>query len=283
MLGVDDRLYIAWQTDPVLIGGIWALSVIYTLAVGPLRKRIAPDEPFPVRNAILFYLGNLLFFLTEGSPLHDLAERYSLFAHMLQHNLVTYAVAPLLLAGTPVWLIRAMFVKTPIYPVARFITRPLTAFILFTVGYSMWHLPLIYEAGLQNSVIHHTQHVVFLAAAIVLWWPIMSQVPELPRPARLTQLVYMFLQPVFQMLVYAVVTFAFDNLYPTYEMAPTWFTATQAEDQQLAGAFMGLSSFIAFGIPFIVTFARWYHEETGRTFEGHKLNRPEPEYKEAQL
>ncbi|HLR45644.1 MAG TPA: hypothetical protein VK092_00675, partial [Deinococcales bacterium] len=64
---------------------------------------------------------------------------------------------------------------------------------------------------------------------------------------------------------------------------PTWFTATQAEDQQLAGAFMGLSSFIAFGIPFIVTFARWYHEETGRTFEGHKLNRPEPEYKEAQL
>lgn len=276
-----DHLYIGWQTDPVLIGGIWSLALIYTLAVGPLRKRIAPGKPFPVRNAIFFYSGVLLFYLAEGSPLHDLAERYSLFAHMIQHNTVSYAVAPLLLAGLPVWLAQRLLVRTRLYPIARVILTPIPAFFIFSIGYSIWHIPVVYDGALQNSTLHHIEHVVFLFASLVVWWPIMSRVPELPGPGRLAQLVYIFLLPIAQLAVFGAITFAFDNLYPTYEMAPTWFLATQHQDQSLAGAFMKVSGLFSFGIPFIVLFFRWYEEETGRNVDGKPVSR-RPRLQEAQ-
>lgn len=271
---MDQQLYIAWQTDPVLIGGIFSLAVIYTLLVGPLRSQIAPGEPFPVRNSILFYLGVILFYLAEGSPLHDLAERYSLFAHMIQHNVVSYAVAPLMLAGMPVWLLRWMFVTSPLYPVMKQVLKPISTFLVFTIGYSIWHIPVIYDGALQNSVIHHTQHVLFLIVSLCVWWPIMTKVPELPRPHRLVQLVYLFLLPIGQLAVFGAVTFAWDTLYPTYEMAPTWFLADQHQDQSLAGAFMNVSTMLAFGLPFIAIFFRWYGEETGRTMDGRPLKKP---------
>ncbi len=276
---MDHQLYIAWQTDPVLIGGILALAVAYGLVVGPLRSRIAPGEPFPVRNAIFFYSGVLLFYLAEGSPLHDLAERYSLFAHMIQHNVVSYVAAPLMLAGSPVWMLRWMFVKSPLYGVMKHVLKPVVTFFIFTIGYSIWHIPVIYDGSLQNSALHHTQHVIFLAVSLCVWWPIMSKVPELPRPARLVQLVYLFLLPIGQLAVFAAITFAFEALYPTYQMAPTWFLANQHQDQTLAGAFMNVSGMFAFGLPFIAIFFRWYGEETGRTMDGRPLKRVTAEVK----
>lgn len=277
-----DHLYISWQTDPVLIGGIFSLALIYTLLVGPLRSRLAPDKPFPVKNSIFFYAGVLLFYLAEGSPLHDLAERYSLFAHMIQHNVVSYIVAPLLIAGTPVWLIQRVVVKTPwLYAIARRILTPIPAFFIFSIGYSIWHIPVIYDGALQNSTLHHIEHVVFLAVSLIAWWPIMSRVPELPATGRLGQLVYLFLLPIAQIAVFASITFAWENLYPTYDMAPTWFLRTQIEDQTLAGAFMNVSSMLAFGLPFIAIFMRWYHEETGRTLDGKPIRTQATELTEA--
>ena len=73
--------------------------------------------------------------------------------------------------------------------------------------------------------------------------------------------------------MFGSITFAFDNLYPTYEMAPTWFLATQQQDQSLAGAFMKVSGLFSFGIPFIVLFFRWYEEETGRKMDGTPARR----------
>ena len=105
---IEPVLYVKWQIEPVLIGGIFTLLVVYFLSVGPLRSRMAPKgTPFPVKQASWFAFTMLFLFLNEGSPLHDLAERYLLSAHMVQHLLLTYVVAPLLLAGTPVWLLRA--------------------------------------------------------------------------------------------------------------------------------------------------------------------------------
>ena len=269
-----DHLYIGWQTDPVLIGGIFSLALIYTLLVGPLRSRLAPDEPFPVRNAVFFYSAVVLFYLAEGSPLHDLAERYSLFAHMIQHNVVSYAVAPLFLAGTPVWLVQKLVVANPrVFRTFRALVQPIPAFFIFSIGYSIWHIPVIYDGALQNSVLHHIEHIVFLAVSLIVWWPIMSRVPELPAIGRLPQLVYLFLLPIAQMAVFAAITFSYHNLYPTYDMAPPWFLQTQEQDQQLAGAFMNVSSMLGFGLPFIVIFTRWYYEETGRTFEGKPVRR----------
>ena len=47
------ELYLGWQADPVLLGGLVTLATLYALGAGPLRSRLAPGTPFPTRSAIV--------------------------------------------------------------------------------------------------------------------------------------------------------------------------------------------------------------------------------------
>ncbi len=254
-------LYLSWQLDPVLIGGLLTLTVSYTLAVGPLRPRLAPKIPFPRRQALLFYSGIALMYLAEGSPLHDLAERYLFSAHMVQHLLINYLVATLLLWGMPTWILRPLLLNAVVAPVARLLTKPLVALLVFNILFSLWHLPTIYDGALRSSALHHFEHLLFLLTSAIFWWPLMSPLPELPRPAPLVQLLYLFVTPILQLPLFGIVTFANRSLYETYSAAPQfWLSAVS--DQALGGALMKVLSLFSYGIPFILIFFRWYRRES---------------------
>lgn len=264
-------LYLDWQIEPVLIGLITTLGVAYYLSVGPLRQRLAPGKPYPTQRALVFGLGLVLLFLIEGSPLHDLAERYLLSAHMIQHLLLTYIVAPLLLAGTPAWLLRASLANKTMYPIMRVLLHPLTTFAAFAVVMYVYHLPRIYDLSLINTSLHHGVHVIILFASLMLWWPTLSPLPELPRPPYIIRLAYLFLVPVAQLPIFAGITFAHEPLYQMYANMPTRaFGLSVMEDQAIAGVIMKVFGVVAFGIPFIATFFSWYRSElsSGRPPQG---------------
>ena len=254
---------LSWQLDPVLIGGLLTLGVTYTLAVGPLRQRLAPGTAYPTGKAALFYLALLIIYLAEGSPLHDLAELYLFSAHMIQHNILSYVVPPLFIAGVPRWLWQPLLLNRWVKPLARFLTRPLVALLVFSFAFSVWHFPAIYEGALRNSLVHHLEHVVFIGTALLLWWPIMSPLAELPRLGPVWQVVYLFLLPIAQFLAPAFLTFSQVPFYPTYINAPRLMGLTPLMDQQLGGAIMKIAGFIAFGIPLTLAFFRWYAHESG--------------------
>lgn len=258
------EIYASWQTDPVLIGGLITFLLTYLLAVGPLRQHLAPGKPFPARHAAWFVSGVIAMYLVEGSPLHDLAERYSLTMHMLQHTLLSYLVAPMLLAGCPDWLLRPLLLAPGLRHVSKLLLNPGVAFGVFTVAFSLWHLPPIYNPALTNPFIHHTQHVIFLFISLMLWWPLMSPLPERPRLGLSGQLIYLFTLPIAQLPVFGAVTFADHVIYRAYEMAPRYIFATALEDQVAGGALMNVAGLIAFGIPFIAIFLRWYRLEQDR-------------------
>ncbi|MEX2501275.1 MAG: cytochrome c oxidase assembly protein [Trueperaceae bacterium] len=264
------ELFLGWQFDPVLIGGIVTLATLFALATGPLRSRLAPGRPYPTGRALLFYGALALLYLLEGSPLHDLAERYSFTAHMVQHMGVSYVVAPMILAAVPIWVWRPLLLTRGLAPISAVLLHPLVAFGTFTFFFSAWHVPVIYDGSLQNATAHHAQHLAFLFVSIMLWWPLMSRVPERPRLGHLLSLVYLFLLPVFQLPVFGSITFADHVLYATYANAPWTLGMSAIAEQTLAGAVMKLGGFAAFGIPFVVIFFRWYQEEAGdrpRSFE----------------
>ena len=250
-----------WLLDPVLIGGLVTLALVYFLLTGPLRARYAPGAPFPGRQAFYFYGALILLYLTDGSPLHDLSELYSFSAHMVQHMLLAYVVPILLLRGLPDWLLRPVLLHLHVKPVARVLTQPAAAFVVFSLFFSLWHLPVIYEGALTNSFVHHTEHVLFLLTALLLWWPLLSPLPELPRLSHAGALVYLFLLPIAQLPVFAAVTFADHSLYPTYANSPHVMFGDARMDQTMGGALMKIGGLIAFGLPFIVTFFAWYKKE----------------------
>ena len=134
-----------WLLDPVLIGGLVTLALVYFLLTGPLRARYAPGTAFPRRQAFYFYGAVVLLYLTDGSPLHDLSELYSFSAHMLQHMLLAYVVPILLLRGLPDWLLRPVLLQPHVKPIAKALTQPVVAFVVFSLFFSLWHLPVIYE------------------------------------------------------------------------------------------------------------------------------------------
>ena len=106
-----------WHNEPWLVGGLVVLGWLWAMAAGPLRGFLAPGVAFPRGKAVRFYLGLLSFYLAVGSPLDQVAERFLFSAHMLQHQLLIFPAAVLLLQGTPAWmvdpLLRPRWVRTP--------------------------------------------------------------------------------------------------------------------------------------------------------------------------
>lgn len=238
------------------------MAVAYYLAIGPLRSRLAPGAAYPTGRAVVFGVGLALLFLNEGSPLHDLAERYLLSAHMVQHLALSYVVAPVLLAGVPAWLWRTVLAGKRVLPVTRVLLNPLVTFVTFALVLGVYHLPPIYDLTLANTSVHHAAHFVLLLASLMLWWPLMSPIAELPRPAYPLRLVYLFFSPVAQLPVFAGVTFSPEVLYSAYLHMPVRaYGLDPLEDQALAGAIMKIAGLLAFGAPFIATFFAWYRSE----------------------
>jgi len=273
----NDAIYAAWQFDPVLIGGIVAVATAYALATGPFRDRLAPGEAFPMRAAAWFYSALLLFFVVEGSPLHDLAERYLLTAHMVQHLLLSYVVARMLIVGVPAWLWRAMLTHPRVLPVARVVLRPVVTFTVFAIFFATWHVPVIYQAALLDATLHHLEHLAFLLTAVLLWWPILSPLEELPRAPYLVRLAYLFTIPIAQLPVFAGITFSPDVVYPLYALAPRAFGLTAMADQALAGATMKVFGLLFFGLPFARIFFEWYTRENRRSVTQGDMRRGPPE------
>lgn len=263
-MSANDTLYVAWQFDPVLIGGILAVAVAYSLATGPLRARLAPGEPYRAGAAAWFYGALALFYLVEGSPLHDLAERYLLTAHMVQHLLLSYVVARMLIVGVPAWLWRRMLTHPRVFPVARVVLRPVVTFATFSLFFAVWHVPVVYQAALMDATLHHVEHLVFLVTAIMVWWPILSPIEEIPRAPYMVRLAYLFTLPIAQLPVFAGITFHPEVVYPIYAMAPRAFGLSAMADQALAGAVMKVFGLLFFGVPFTRIFFEWYQREAGR-------------------
>jgi putative membrane protein len=260
---MDDAhlVYVAWQLDPVLLGSLFTLAVCYALAVGPLRRRLAPGAPFPAARAAVFAVGLALTYLTEGSPLHDLAERYLFSAHMFQHLLISYICTPLLMLGVPVWLWRILLLNRAVRPVAGVLLNPLVAGVTFSLAISLWHFPAIYEPALQNSALHHAQHIVFMFFAFLSWWPVLSPLPELRGLPHGAQILYLFfISTVLQLPLFALVTFSDQPFYQTYANAPRILFDSALADQQAAGVVMKVQAMIVFTIVVSVVFARWYRE-----------------------
>ena len=109
-----------------------ALVVGYGLAIsrmlpqaGVLRGPAASKS-----EMTLFGLGVLTLWLALDWPIGALGAGYLLFVHQLQYVLLVMVAPPLLLLGTPVWLLTWLTDRRAIRPVARFVTRPVPAIVI---------------------------------------------------------------------------------------------------------------------------------------------------------
>ncbi|MEA2766469.1 MAG: putative rane protein [Gemmatimonadaceae bacterium] len=240
-----------WSIHPSTVVGIAALGAIYLWAAHRLKR-----DPSPAQK-ICFFSGLLLMFASLNGPLHDLSDDYLFSAHMVQHLLLTLAMPPLLLAGVPGWMIRRPLAARFVAPAARFFTSAPIAFVVFNLVIAVWHLPPFYNAAMANHNIHILEHLMFMVAAVLMWWPLMSQVPELPRLAYPGQMLYTFLMSIPMSIVAIYIAMSDHVLYPAYAAAPRVFSLSPLEDQLLGALIMWIPGGIIFYIIMTVVFFKW--------------------------
>jgi putative membrane protein len=205
----------------------------------------------------LFVSGLLLMFFSLNGPLHDLSDYYLFSAHMVQHLLLTLWVAPFLLAGTPGWMLRPALQYHWVSAIAKPISGARGAFIFFNVTIAAWHVPPLYNTAMAWHSVHIAEHLMFLVAATLMWWPLLSPLPELPRLPYPGQILYCFLMTIPMSIVAACVSLADHVLYPAYSAAPRLWGLTPLGDQQLGGLIMWVPGGLFFVLVASVVFFKW--------------------------
>ncbi|HEU4993916.1 MAG TPA: cytochrome c oxidase assembly protein [Gemmatimonadaceae bacterium] len=223
----------------------------------PKSDRAHLPSPISHLRRSLFYAGLVVIFLSLNGWLHDLSDYYLFSAHMVQHLLLTMLVPPLLIAGTPGWMLRPLLHTPLVGRAARYLTRPGVCFVTFNVVLASWHLPPMYNTAMAHHSIHILQHLMFMAAAVMLWWPILSPLPELPRLSYPLQMLYLFLTSIPMSIVAVYITYGGTLLYPSYAAAPRIAGLTPLEDQLLGGLIMWIPGGLVLFAVISVIFFKW--------------------------
>jgi cytochrome c oxidase assembly factor CtaG len=257
----------AWHFIPSVVVGCVALAGLYLYAIGPLRRRSALGEPVKRSRVVVFLLGVLVILLALISPLDELGDEYLFSAHMLQHLLITLVAPPLLLWGTPGWLIRPLLRQPLILRLAKGLTLPVVAFALFNGDIFLWHAPVLYDATLENEGIHVVEHLTFIITALIFWWPVLSPLEGELGPLTLPgQVLYLFLSGMPMVLLGAGLTFV-PPLYAPYLAAPRIWGISPGTDQELGGLIMWVPANIMVIVLMSVLFLRWMLEQERRQAE----------------
>lgn len=249
----------AWHAHP----DVWLLfgSIVAAYVIACRRHARDTGEVVEKRRMRFFLAGIAVLWLGADWPIHDLAERYLYHVHMEQHMLFTLVAPPLLLAGMPAWLLRRFLRPKPIATAFRHLSKPLVALIVFNSVLLFVHWPAIVELSVRSEWSHFGLHLLLVSTALLMWWPVMSPLPEYPALPAPAQMLYLFLQSLAPTIPASFLTFGDHALYPVYATFPRIWGMGVLTDQLLAGLIMKLiGGAILWGF-ITVVFFRWYGQE----------------------
>jgi putative membrane protein len=249
-----------WHTEPLLLLSLVGASWLHALLLHPFRSLWDGDyRKSHLRDAFRFHSGMIVLYLAVGSPLDQLGEDYLFFLHMVQHILLIYVAAPLIVMGIPAALADKVLENRHLRGLASVFFHPVVAGLLFCVNYTLWHIPVLYEAALQSKPIHILEHAMMFGTAVLIWWPLLSPSRvHLPPLRDGPRVLFLFLLMIGMTPVFAFLTLSDVALYETYIWAPRIIPALDPlNDQILGGLIMKTLTLVVSLALMSLTFYRW--------------------------
>ncbi len=209
------------------------------------------------KHSLYFGLGLVALWIALETPLDTIGDHYLDSAHMLQHVLLGFVAPPLMLLGlSPQMVERVLRV-----PGARALTEPVPAQVIAGLVMIVWHLPPLYDATLASEGLHIVEHLTFIAAGAVLFWPLLEATSAHARwqmsPG--AQLLYMLVATLPQDGVALALIFSRVPFYEYYTHAPRLVASvTPLIDQTLAGAALMILGKATMGVAAFAVFVRWF-------------------------
>ncbi len=248
-----------WST----VVGLLLLGVLYEWrahAGPPPNNPQRPETPSVFQRACFHGALALIFFSLNGW-IHDLSDYYLFSAHMVQHLLLTLVAPPLLILGTPGWMLRPALAWPVVGSIARWVTGAAQCFVIFNLVLAVWHLPPVYNLAMAHHDVHIAQHLCFMISATLMWWPVLSPLPELPRLSYPLQMLYLFLMSIPMSFIAVCIGYSDHILYPAYASAPRLWGISPLQDQLLGSLIMWIPGGLFFFAVISVVFFRWQQHD----------------------
>jgi cytochrome c oxidase assembly factor CtaG len=225
----------------------WHLHVVWLLAfvaglVAYVWATRRPGLEATGRQRLLFLCGMVVLLLAVTWPLGDLAAHWLLMALVLQRLLLTLAVPPLLVLGTPRTLIARLTRPAVVDAVLRVVVRPFPAVAIVTVVAVATLTTGVVSLAARSDAARVVIELVVLTSGFVLWAPVLTELPGAPRLSPLGRGGYLIVQSIVPSFLSIVWIFARHSLYPPFTHAGTVVGMSSLLDQQLAGFLAKLST-----------------------------------------
>lgn len=262
---------LAWRFDPVPTIGVVLPAAAYLWAVRQVTASHPANPPRGWRTwAFLAGLAAMLVALCSPIEAYE-GQLFSI--HMVQHMLLELVAAPLLLLGAPTTLVlrgasapwRHRLLRVLRSRALALLTFPLLAWVLFAAVNWGWHFSALYNQALENPSLHYLQHVTFLVAGLLFWWPVVGADPgrwRLPHPVRLF---YLFLAMPQNSFLGVALMSAPQVLYAHYTTNLRAWGPSALADQNLGGILMWVFGDVVFLIGMGAVVAAWVRHEDRRT------------------
>ena len=265
-------LLFGWTFEPLPTLGIaiavgwwwWAVRRVDTLH---------PANPVPRSRSVAFGLGMaaIAFALLSGIDRYDTTL---FWVHMIQHILLLLVAAPLIALAAPVTLVlrlaspqtRREWILPVLHSrVVRVLGHPVVAWLMFATMMWVTHFSPLFDAALEDTLVHDLEHAVFLGSAVLFWWPAVALDPapwRMPHPVRA---LYVFLQMPQNTFLAVVILNASAPLYHHYATLQRTWGPTPLEDQQLAAGIMWIAGDVIFIVAVLAIVWGWMRAEARDT------------------
>jgi len=244
---------VSWPLDPTVYAGLAALFLGHAW----LARRVDDAQP---KHTFYFGLGLLTLWVALETPIDTISDHYLDSVHMLQHVLLGFVAPPLMLLG----LSPRMAAQVAGVPLVRAITEPVPAQVVAAIVMIGWHVPALYNATLHSESLHVVEHLMFIAAGLVLYWPMLEATSAQARwqLSPVLKLVYMLAATLPQDGVALVLLFSRVPFYEFYVHVPRLVDSlTPLIDQTLAGAVLMVLGKATFAVAALSVFFRWFGGE----------------------
>lgn len=264
----------SWEWRFEILAILIPLGVLYTLGWRRLRNQRSAQR-LATWPRLISYLSGLVIMATAlMSPIDTLGGQL-FFMHMIQHLLTIMIAAPLMLLANPfpfmLWALPVGWRKQ----VARHFrrnalfrqtlaksARPGVTWLVFITIYIGWHDSTAYNTALIYGWVHDIQHITFVGAALLYWWPVIGAAPRIHgRFPGWGKLAYLIGTVPPNMLIGVSIAFAGDVLYPYYLSVPRFWGVTVMQDQQLSGAIMWIPGSMMFIVAALIILAGMFGRE----------------------
>lgn len=268
----------SWRPYP----GVWlfiALAVIgYVAALRTWKPDPLVGETLTVRvsHVASYSIGILVLWIAADWPIGTLGAGYLVSLHAVRYLMFALVAPPLLLRGIPPWVLRGMLRGRWTWLLARVLSRPLPAFVVFNLVMLGTHLPTVVDTLGGSQLGSFAIDMAWLLSGLVFWWPVMGRLPELNPLSYPARILYLICNVFIPTVPAAFLTFADYPIYALYELAPPVGDLSATTDQQLAGLTLKVvGGLIIFGTASVLFF-RWQRQEDDITTRSLAIPRPRP-------